>query len=122
MTINKQTQADRMRRLPEWVKRRILVLEADLAGAQKRLAEAVGAPGASDTVLDPYRTTPINLPNGAVVGFFLPAPHRPAMVRVTIRHESNGVMLDVNCDRQIVIRPRATNSAWIELAHEELAR
>ncbi|WVX87983.1 hypothetical protein SEA_SNEK_63 [Arthrobacter phage Snek] len=104
MAVNLSPE-ERLARLPLWAKEEIRRLQQRAFRAEEELAlhrSGAYGPADTDTVVDPYRRVPLNLPKGASVEFRLPDG------AIRVRTTKDGA-LELNGDKALTIIPKVTN-------------
>ena len=113
--MNRPTEATnaRIAKLPVWAQRYLAQLEHALDRAEDErddLREGKFGPPDTDTVADPYGSTPVSLPKGEVVSYRLGyGDHDEVRARV------NDAGLEIMGQSSIVVIPQAANVVRVEL-------
>jgi len=102
---------EELAKLPQWARRKIEPLQADLAYAHERLAQG---PEDSRVFADPYSEVPRPLGDAAVEFVLDPSLGHAGRIRVRLMEDG---LLDLNgTGRGLVVMPSASNTVQIGLA------
>lgn len=96
---------ERFARLPIWAKEEIRRLQTRAFRAEEELALfrlGTYGPADTDTIAEPYRDVPVNLPLGVTIAF--PAPQGG-----TVRVRRVKGYIEVNADGALSVKPVASN-------------